>query len=49
LEAASPDSEAYDRVVDSHLYKLRQKLVLAGCSNMIELVRGIGYRLWAES
>jgi two-component system, OmpR family, response regulator AdeR len=49
LEAASPDSEAYDRVVDSHLYKLRQKLVLAGCSNMIEPVRGIGYRLWAES
>ncbi len=46
LEAASPDSEAYDRVVDSHLSKLRQKLAVAGCADMIEPVRGLGYRLW---
>jgi two-component system response regulator AdeR len=49
LEAASPGSDAYDRVVDSHLSKLRQKLALAGCSDMVEPVRGVGYRLWAQS
>ncbi|WP_380781057.1 winged helix-turn-helix domain-containing protein [Sphingomonas sp. R86520] len=32
-------------MVDSHLSKLRQKLVSAGCANMIEPVRGVGYRL----
>ncbi|MBB3957187.1 response regulator [Novosphingobium sediminicola] len=48
LESALPDSDAYDRVVDSHLSKLRQKLVTAGCSEMIEAVRGIGYRLIAQ-
>jgi two-component system response regulator AdeR len=48
LEAAAPDSEAYDRVVDSHLSKLRQKLAVAGCGKMIEPVRGLGYRLWPD-
>lgn len=48
LDAASPDSDAYDRVIDSHLSKLRQKLAAAGCIDMIEPVRGIGYRLWSE-
>ena len=48
LEAALPDSEAYDRVVDSHLSKLRQKLAAAGCGEMIEPVRGVGYRLWSQ-
>jgi two-component system response regulator AdeR len=48
LEAASPDSEAFDRVVDSHLSKLRQKLISAGCPDMIEPVRGMGYRLWLD-
>jgi two-component system response regulator AdeR len=38
LEAVAPDSVAYDRVVDSHLSKLRQKLVAVGCANMIEPV-----------
>lgn len=46
LEAAAPGSEAYDRVIDSHLSKLRQKLVAAGCQDIIEPVRGVGYRLW---
>jgi two-component system response regulator AdeR len=46
LEAAAPDSDAYDRVVDSHLSKLRAKLIAAGCDNLIEPVRGLGYRLW---
>lgn len=49
LEAASPDSEAFDRVVDSHLSKLRQKLAAAGCANIIEPVRGVGYRLWPDA
>ena len=49
LEAASPDSEAYDRVVDSHLSKLRAKLAAAGCEDMIEPVRGLGYRLWHDA
>jgi two-component system response regulator AdeR len=48
LEAASPDSDAYDRVVDSHLSKLRAKLNAVGCGEMIEPVRGVGYRLWPE-
>ena len=48
LQAVAPDSEAYDRVVDSHLSKLRQKLAAAGCARMIEPVRGVGYRLWSE-
>ncbi len=48
LEAASPDSDAFDRVVDSHVSKLRQKLIAAGCADMIEPVRGIGYRLWPD-
>jgi two-component system, OmpR family, response regulator AdeR len=48
LDAASPDSEAYDRVVDSHLSKLRAKLNAVGCGDMIEPVRGVGYRLWPE-
>lgn len=46
LEAAAPDSEAYDRVIDSHLSKLRAKLLAAGCDDLIEPVRGMGYRLW---
>lgn len=49
LDAAAPDSDAYDRVIDSHLSKLRQKLTAAGCAQMIEPVRGLGYRLWPES
>jgi two-component system response regulator AdeR len=48
LEAVAPDSEAYDRVIDSHLSKLRQKLAAAGCPRIIEPVRGVGYRLWAD-
>lgn len=49
LDAAAPGSDAYDRVVDSHLSKLRQKLVSAGCADIIEPVRGVGYRLWLEA
>ncbi len=46
IEACMPESDALDRVVDSHLSKLRKKLSEAGCTGMIETVRGVGYRLW---
>ncbi len=46
IESCLPESEALDRVIDSHLSKLRQKLEQAGCLDKIETVRGIGYRLW---
>ena len=46
IEACLPESDALDRVIDSHLSKLRRKLHDAGGSELIETVRGIGYRLW---
>jgi two-component system response regulator AdeR len=48
IEACLPESDALDRVIDSHLSKLRRKLQDAGCGELIETVRGIGYRLWPE-
>ncbi|TFZ08769.1 response regulator [Ramlibacter humi] len=49
VEACLPESEALDRVIDSHLSKLRRKLALAGLPELIETVRGVGYRLWPAS
>ncbi|MFC7287797.1 response regulator [Herminiimonas glaciei] len=49
IEACLPESDALDRVIDSHLSKLRRKLQDAGCDDLIETVRGIGYRLWRDS
>ncbi len=46
IEQCLPESSAMERVVDSHLSKLRRKLELAGQEGLIETVRGIGYRLW---
>ncbi|QHI99587.1 response regulator [Xylophilus rhododendri] len=46
IETCLPESDALDRVIDSHLSKLRRKLQLAGNGELIETVRGIGYRLW---
>lgn len=48
IEFCMPESDALDRVVDSHLSKLRRKLQEAGCSGLIETVRGVGYRLWPD-
>jgi len=48
IDACLPESDALDRVIDSHLSKLRRKLLDAGCDNFIETVRGVGYRLWSE-
>lgn len=49
IEACLPESDALDRVVDSHLSKLRRKLQQLGQGELIETVRGIGYRLWPDS
>ncbi|MDA8443835.1 response regulator [Paracidovorax valerianellae] len=46
IENCLPESDALDRVIDSHLSKLRRKLQQAGQGELIETVRGIGYRLW---
>ncbi|KAF1047900.1 response regulator [Xylophilus sp.] len=48
IEHCLPESDALDRVIDSHLSKLRRKLQQAGQGELIETVRGIGYRLWPE-
>ena len=48
LEAALPESDALERVVDVHLKNLRKKLEAAGANGLLETVRGVGYRLWAE-
>jgi two-component system response regulator AdeR len=45
FEASMPESDALERAVDSHMKNLRQKLSEAGNSELIETVRGIGYRL----
>ncbi|MBK0002893.1 response regulator transcription factor [Erwinia sp. S38] len=44
LEACDPESDALERVVDTHVYNLRKKLDLAGKKGMITNIRGIGYR-----
>ncbi len=47
FEKAMPDSDALDRVLNSHFRNLRKKLV--GAQVAIEPVRGIGYRLVQSS
>lgn len=49
LEIALPDSDALERVVDAHLKNLRHKLAGAGVGDMLETVRGVGYRLRFEA
>ncbi|MEF3108946.1 response regulator [Raoultella sp. WB_B2P2-3] len=44
LENCLPESEALERVVDTHVYNLRRKLEVAGVSGVLVNVRGIGYR-----
>lgn len=44
LEKCLPESDALERVVDTHVYNLRRKLELAGVDNVIFNVRGVGYR-----
>lgn len=45
LEVALPDSDALERVVDTHLGNLRKKLEAAGLMNVVQTVRGMGFRL----
>ena len=45
IEAALPDSDALDRVVDVHLKNVRCKLAELGADQLLETVRGVGYRL----
>jgi two-component system, OmpR family, response regulator AdeR len=47
LGAALPESEALERVIDVHLRNLRKKLEAADASDMLQTVRGMGYRLSA--
>jgi two-component system response regulator AdeR len=49
IEHCLPDSDALDRVIDSHLSKLRRKLQQVGQGELIETVRGMGYRLCPDS
>jgi two-component system, OmpR family, response regulator AdeR len=44
LECCMPESEALERVVDTHIYNLRRKLENAGVSGTLRSVRSIGYR-----
>lgn len=48
LDAALPESDALERVVDVHMKNLRKKLEQAGAPYLLETVRGVGYRLWVE-
>lgn len=45
VDACLPEGDALDRTVDSHISKLRKKLEAAGVGNLLNGVRGIGYRL----
>ncbi len=45
LQAALPDSDALERVVDAHLAGARRKLEAAGAAGLLHTVRGVGYRL----
>lgn len=45
LEAALPESDALERTIDVHLRHLRQKLEAARVTDMVQTVRGAGYRL----
>ena len=37
--------EAYDRAMDVHVSRIRQKLSAAGVTNVIQSVRGVGYQM----
>lgn len=44
LEACLPDSDALERVVDTHIYNLRKKLEGFGITGILLTVRSFGYR-----
>ena len=45
LEACLPESQAFDRVIDSHMSGIRSKLNASGVAVSVRAVRGSGYRL----
>ncbi|WP_298965462.1 response regulator transcription factor [uncultured Roseibium sp.] len=46
LESAYKDNiHVSDRTIDSHIRNIRAKLTAAGCSDAIETVHGVGFRL----
>jgi two-component system, OmpR family, response regulator AdeR len=45
FEAAMPDSDALERAVDVHLKNVRHKLAEHHAEELLETVRGVGYRL----
>lgn len=47
IDACLPGGDALERTVDSHVSNLRRKLEEAGATDMMSVVRGIGYRLAA--
>lgn len=44
LEQCLPESDALERVVDTHVYNLRRKLEAAGITDVLPAVRSVGYR-----
>ena len=46
LNKCLPESDAFERVVDTHIYNLRKKLSLAGVNDVLVTVRSMGYRYW---
>lgn len=48
VDACLPGADALDRTVDSHVSNLRRKLQQAGAEDMLNGVRGVGYRLVAR-
>lgn len=45
LEQCLPESDALERVIDAHIGSIRRKLSAAGLADLLESVRGVGYRL----
>lgn len=43
--AYSQNIHVSDRTIDSHIRHIRAKFTAAGCANVIETVRGVGYKL----
>ncbi len=49
LEAALPEGDALLRTIDSHMRNLRAKLKSLDAAELLETVRGVGYRLRSEA
>lgn len=48
LEVLNRQLDAYDRSMDVHISRIRQKLAAMGVLNVIKSVRGMGYQLLTE-